>query len=212
MNNTMRKPDGSGRAVWIVAAAALMLTAAVPAPDATGTVAGTVTVKGRSADNTVVYIKQIEATPEPAGTPASLELDQKDKVFRPHLLPLQVGQQVHFKNGDSFNHNIHVYRGRRTLLNVIQGIDGENDWKPPRRGTYLVTCDIHTEMSAFVFAFDHPFFTSVPAAARSDFNIVGLPAGTYTLVAVRDVNKRLQRQEKEVVIRAGETASVDFVF
>ena len=175
-----------------------------------GTVQGIIQLKsGDKTLNTVVYLKEIEGVfPIPETTPL---MDQQDKVFVPHLLPIQKGQVVDFANGDLFNHNLHAYWGRRSMFNVIQAIKGKHEWKPPRAGEYLILCDLHREMSAFVFVFDHPFFTSVVNKRSSaDFKIEGIPDGTYMLVAVRDVDKRLVRKQQEVEIRSGQvTTEVD---
>jgi hypothetical protein len=46
--------------------------------------------KGRRSQSTVVYLRGVEGNYEPPQEPAVL--DQKSKVFTPHLLPLQKGQ------------------------------------------------------------------------------------------------------------------------
>ncbi|MDA2926107.1 carboxypeptidase regulatory-like domain-containing protein [Acidobacteria bacterium AH-259-G07] len=168
---------------------------------------------GAKNENTVVYLEGVTGGYQGRKQPAMI--GQKDKVFIPHLLPLQKSQSVKFANSDLFSHNVHVYWGRRSLFNVVQGIEGEHGWTPPRPGVYLVLCDIHREMSAFVFVFDHPFFSTVDhqgSTGASQFKIEGVPEGTYTLVAVRDMKRRLERQKQEVTIKAGQTTTVTFRF
>lgn len=163
--------------------------------------------KGRRSQNTVVYLRGVEGNYEPPQEPAVL--DQKSKVFIPHLLPLQKGQAVRFKNSDSLPHNVHLYWGRRSMLNQSQAPNSSYDWTPPRTGEYLILCNIHPEMMASILVFSHPFFAE---AASSQFKIENIPAGTYTLVAVRDVRGKLKEQEMEVSIKSGETARVTIKF
>lgn len=179
-----------------------------------GAVAGTVELSsGAKGENTLVYLQGISGDYPMSKQPALI--DQTNKVFVPHLLPIQKGQAVRFNNHDRFSHNVHLYWGRNTLFNVVQGIDGRHDWTPPRPGEYLILCDIHREMSAFVFVFEHPFFAMVPhdsSPKGSGFRIEGIPDGTYTLVAVRDIQRKLKRQEQTVTIQAGQTSTVRVQF
>ena len=76
---------------------------------------------------------------------------------------------------------------------------------------------IPCKMSAFILVYDHPFFTTVnprDSTASSPFKIENIPGGTYTLVSVREVERKgiLQRKEQEVTIAAGKTTTVNVRF
>jgi plastocyanin len=169
---------------------------------------------GAMNENVVVYLKGISGDYEAPERVAVM--DQKDEEFVPRLLSVQKGQPVKFKNSDLFTHNVHLYRGRRSLFNIAQGIRGQNDWTAPRSGEYLVLCDIHRKMSAFILVYDHPFFTTVhpQGFTAASFKIENIPGGTYTLVMVREVERKgiLQRKEQEVTIAAGKTTTVNVRF
>ncbi len=165
--------------------------------------------------NLAVYLKGITGIYDLQHPTAVI--DQEDKVFVPHLLPVQKGQKVLFKNSDPLTHNVHVYWGKRSMFNVVQGIDGDHEWIPQRTGQHVILCNIHTEMSAFLLVLDHPFFAIVdfpenPKKTSSQFKIQDIPEGTYTLVAVRDVRGKLVEREKEIMIKAGETTAVSIKF
>jgi plastocyanin len=168
-----------------------------------------------SGQNLAVYLKGIKGVYDFQHPTAVI--DQEDKVFIPHLLPVQKGQKVIFKNSDPLSHNVHVYWGRRSMFNSVQGIESSHEWVPPRTGQYVILCNIHTEMSAFLLVLDHPFFAIVDSPedskkASSQFKIQDIPEGTYTLVAVRDVRGKLVEREKEIMIKAGETTAVSIKF
>ncbi len=170
---------------------------------------------GAMNENVVVYLKGISGDYEAPERVAVM--DQKDEEFVPRLLSVQKGQPVKFKNSDLFTHNVHLYRGRRSLFNIAQGIRGQNDWAAPRSGEYLVLCNIHRKMSAFILVHDHPFFTTVNpqgSSTASPFKIEDIPGGTYTLVVAREVERKgvLQRKEQEVTIVAGKTTAVKVRF
>jgi plastocyanin len=162
----------------------------------------------------VVYLEGISGDYEAPKRVAVM--DQKDEEFVPRLLSVQKGQPVKFRNSDLFTHNVHLYRGRRSLFNIAQGIRGQNDWAAPRSGEYLVLCNIHRKMSAFILVHDHPFFTTVnpQGSTTASFKIENIPGGTYTLVSVREVERKgiLQRKEQEVTIAAGKTTTVNVRF
>jgi plastocyanin len=191
------------------------LLLAVPLISASDSKGGVLTGTIEWNEGAVVYLKGVSGDYEAPERTALM--DQIEEVFTPHLLAVQKGQTVRFGNSDPFTHNVHVYWGRRSRLNVAQGIGGHSDWIAPRSGEYLILCDIHRTMSAFIFVHDHPFFATVEpqsSTAAPQFKIEGIPAGTYTLVVVRDVEGKgmLQRQEQEVTIAAGKTTTVNIRF
>ena len=166
---------------------------------------------GYPRQNLAVYLKGVTGVYD-LRHPVAV-INQEDKVFIPHLLPIQKGQKVLFKNSDPLSHNVHVYWGRRSMFNVVQGIDSNHEWVPQRIGQYVILCNIHTEMSAFLLVLDHPFFAIVDSPedskrTSSQFKIQDVPEGTYTLVVVRDVRGKLVEREKEIIIKAGETKAV----
>ena len=179
-----------------------------------GVLTGTLEFTAGTGENVVMVLEGISGDYEAPERVAVM--DQKDEEFLPRLLSVQKGQPVKFTNNDPFTHNVHLFRGRRSLFNIAQGIRGQNDWTAPRSGEYLVLCDIHRKMSAFILVYDHPFFTTVTlqGSAASQFEIENIPGGTYTLVMVREGERKgmLQRKEQEVTIAAGKTTTVSVQF
>lgn len=186
----------------------LPVSSAAELPTA-GTLVGKIVLTNRRKGNegTIVYLRGIQGNFQPAQKMAAI--DQKRKVFMPHVLPVQKGATVRFFNSDPFTHNAHVYWDAHSMYNQAQPPQGSSDWTPPRTGEYVVLCNIHPEMSAFLVVLDHPFFALVVA---SEFKIENIPVGTYTLVAVRDVRGELKGQETQVTIKSGETTSVALKF
>ena len=208
--------------LWILAVSLSVSISAVgfamifPNNSNTGLLIGEIDLtRDGSGQNLAVYLKGIKGVYDFQHPTAVI--DQEDKVFIPHLLPVQKGQKVIFKNSDPLSHNVHVYWGRRSMFNSVQGIESSHEWVPPRTGQYVILCNIHTEMSAFLLVLDHPFFAIVDSPedskkASSQFKIQDIPEGTYTLVAVRDVRGKLVEREKEIMIKAGETTAVSIKF
>ncbi len=208
--------------LWILAVSLSVSLSAVgfamifPNSSNTGLLIGEIDLtRDGSGQNLAVYLKGITGIYDLQHPTAVI--DQEDKVFIPHLLPVQKGQKVIFKNSDPLSHNVHVYWGRRSMFNSVQGIESSQEWVPPRTGQYVILCNIHTEMSAFLLVLDHPFFAIVDLpedsnGTSSQFKIQDIPEGTYTLVAVRDVRGKLVEREQEIMIKAGETTAVSIKF
>lgn len=187
----------------LIAVSVAALMGSVTGAAANGTLAGKVEVaKGKKGENTVVYLKGVQGEYTPPSEPAVL--NQKNKVFIPHLLPLQRGQAVRFKNSDSLTHNVHLYWMKQSMLNKSQAPNSYDDWTPKRTGEHIILCNIHQEMMAALLVFDHPFFSEV----YSEFTIENIPEGTYTLVAVREVKGKLKEKTTEVTIKGGETTEI----
>ena len=68
-----------------------------------------------------------------------------------------------------------------------------------------VYCHIHSQMSASILVFDHPYFT-IPGADGT-FTIDGLPAGTYQVSAWHE---RIGENTQTVRIDGGRAAEIAF--
>lgn len=195
----------------IVTSLILYLGVGLPAANLhTGTLTGKIELtKGRKGENSIVYLKGVK---EPfLSLDQVAKMDQKGKTFVPHLLPVQKGQEVIFKDSDAFSHNVHIYWGKRSLFNQVQGPGQSSEWLPRRTGEYLVLCDIHREMSAFVLVFEHPFFAVVDHQVSEEFTLENIPEGTYTLVVVREERGDLKEYEQEITVEANKvnTATIE---
>jgi plastocyanin len=152
----------------------------------------------------VVYLEG--AFPRPAAPPTA-QMVQKDLMFLPWLLPVQVGTRVEFPNLDDTYHNIFSYSpakrfdlGRyrsdeRPIPSVLFDVPG------------LVTlhCDIHEHMRALILVVDTPHF--VVSDPQGRYRLDGLPAGRYVLKAWLDSKTTLERP---VLTQSGSTLHADF--
>lgn len=175
---------------------ALVLTVAaicLAAPVVAGSVEGKVEC-GRSCEDLVVYL---EGAPAAEAGSSSVVFDQRDKTFVPHVLPVVRGTQVDITNGDPILHNVHVYRGKETVLNISMPFQGQvTPHTFDESGVYRVLCDAHPEMSAFIVVLDHPWAAAVEE--DGSYHIGQVPAGSYTLVVHHLDGDRVQRSAVEV--------------
>lgn len=168
-----------------------------------GTIAGKVeTSPKKYAKDALVYIKEMKGTFTPPEK--SPEVDQKNLIFDPHVLPVLVGSTVAFRNSDNVLHNVFSPDNEKYNL----GTWGKGETKSytfKKLGAYAQLCNVHPEMQAYVVVLQNPFWSEV--GKDSAYKMVKVPPGAYTLVCW---NERLRSVEKEVVVKAGETITVDF--
>src|SRR3954469_1012415 len=153
----------------------------------------------------VVYLEG--SFPKAASLPTK-QVAQKDLMFIPALLAVQVGTKVEFPNleKDTY-HNIFSYSpAKRFDLGRYRP-----DEKPVPSETFdvagLVTlrCDIHEHMRGLILVLATPHFAVTDDSGH--FKLTGLPAGHYTLKAW--IDSRTTR-EHPVDLKAGSTAPRHF--
>ena len=140
-------------------------------------------------------------------TPPKKQVLQKDLMFSPGLLPVQVGTTIEFPNLDDTYHNIFSYSpAKRFDLGRYRP-----DERPIPSQTFdtpgLVTlrCDIHEHMRGLVLVLDTPHFVTTDPDGR--YRLSGIPPGKYRLKAWIDSKTT---HERPVKVKSGSTVRVDF--
>ena len=112
-------------------------------------------------------------------------MDQSSLTFSPDVLLVRTGEPVEFRNSDETLHNVHVAHDEdRTLgFNVAIPTDESYTYTFTRSGFYHVSCDIHPEMSASVFASASPYAMLTDGDGQFAFTDVPFGAWTVTIYA-----------------------------
>lgn len=156
----------------------LLILAVTSAPVFAGTVTGTADC-GKKCEEVVVYLEGGPVKSASGG--AEVVFDQKNRVFIPHVLPILKGTTVNITNGDPFLHNVHVYQGKDTVLNLALPFEGQViPHVFEETGVYQVLCDAHSEMSAYIVVLETPYFGTADEGGA--FEISDVAPGSYTLV------------------------------
>lgn len=185
--------------------AVCLVLAAVPS--AAWSAALEVEVRGRNGtllDSAVVFA--IPEKPRPGPPPRDTVMDQMDRMFVPHVLPVQKGTRVRFPNHDNVRHQVYSFSAaKRFQLPLYQGSPGAPVVfdKP---GVVDLGCNIHDRMSAFIVVVDTPHF-AVTQKGRAELN--DLPAGQYA-VRVWYEGMRAEPAPQQVELGAAETRPVAF--
>jgi len=158
--------------------------------------------------NVLVYVKEGLGSRKfdpPAG---KLEFEQKGCQYTPHVLGIQVGQELEIVNSDPTLHNVHSLSKENAQFNVAQPKQGMRLTKKfDKPEVFKVKCEVHTWMGAYIGVFGHPYF-----AVTSDdgsFKLKNLPAGDYTIEAWHE---KYGTQTMKVKVAAGGAATADFKF
>lgn len=134
--------------------------------------------KGRPVDDAVVVLVPTgtASTPgRPAGPPAVM--DQVDKEFVPHVLPVNVGTAVTFPNRDNIKHHVYSFSPAKKFELPLYIGTPTSPVVFDRTGVVVLGCNIHDWMVAYVYVAPTPWFAKTGADGRA--RIADVPAGAY---------------------------------
>jgi plastocyanin len=195
--------------------------------------------------NALVFLKAIDAGkdwPESMRSDdRTFQIDQKMCQYVPHVQWVRPGTQAVILNSDRADHNIHGFKSnleKNSLADTKFNFSSEPDTKKDAIGDayleeaakYVVKCDIHPWMNAYVHVVPHPYHVLTTAkdsdaCKAGEFTLTDVPPGTYTLVIWKESPKEEAVvgsdgkigtynygddlvQEVEVKVEAGKTTEV----
>lgn len=175
------------------------MTATVQAGDLHGVV--TVTGQKNNAD-AVVYIDAIAGKTFPAPKEHA-QMDQKDLMFQPHVLPVLMGTTVDFVNSDAVMHNVFSPDKCCEQFNL-------GSWPQGQKRSYTfknlcvatLLCKVHPEMEGYVLVLPTPYFAVTDK--KGAYTIKDVPDGTYT---VKAWHEKFKKEYSGSVKVAGDTSS-----
>ena len=136
-------------------------------------------------------------------------IDQRGCHYQPHVLGVMVNQTLKLRNSDGLLHNVHALPKVNTPFNMAMPANRtEADTKfGKEEGMFLVKCDVHGWMTAYVGVFANPYFAV--SGPDGKFSIAGLSPGTYEIEAWHE---KLGIRTATVTVAADKPAKVDFSF
>ena len=166
---------------------------------------------GGGLENVVLYISEGLPASAQSEVPSQVPVfDQKNCMYTPHVLAMDVNQKFKVTTSDQTTHNIHP------LPNALTGnipwnqsqppgaAPVEKSWKAPEM--IPVQCNIHPWMHGWFAVIKGPYATS---DANGSYTINNVPPGSYTVTAWQE---ELGTQTAKVTVAAGGSASADFTF
>ena len=159
--------------------------------------------------NVFVYVKEGLDGSMSFPTPASaVVVDQNGCRYVPHVVGVQAGQDLTFRNSDGLLHNINASPSTNRGFNISQPVNMDTNRDFGMAEVMVpVRCDVHGWMTAFVGVVDHPFHGVTGMEGGADLGM--LPPGEYVVEAWHE---RYGMQTANVTVATGETAMVSFSF
>lgn len=154
--------------------------------------------------NAVVSIKGLKGNNNQS-LPKNAVIDQKNKTFLPHVLPLPAGGTVTFKNTDPFVHRIISDSDTKKLRMELAYEGATMEATFDQSGIVELWCDDHKRMQAWILVMETAFFAVTNE--KGHFSIPNIPAGRYT---VEVWHEALGAQTQEIEVKEGEDIKVDF--
>lgn len=185
---------------------ALIATAVVCAP----LFAGTVEIRVQDPRGSVVRDAVVYAVPEGRALPLARKtavMDQKNRMFIPHVLAVQTGTAVRFPNSDDIRHHVYSFSPAKPFQLPLYKGTPANPVLFDRAGVVTLGCNIHDQMSAFIVIVDTPYFERTGGDGRATLRDV--EPGKY-VVHVWYPEMRDEPQPATITIVGGERVDVSF--
>jgi plastocyanin len=163
-------------------------------------------VRGRAIRDAVVYA-------EPVGRALPLAqktaiMDQKNRMFIPHVLPVQTGTSVRFPNSDDIRHHVYSFSpAKQFQLPLYKGTPATPELFD-KAGVVTLGCNIHDQMSAFIVIVDTPYFSKT--AANGQAVLHGVEPGRY-LLRIWYPDMRDEPVAQNVTVKGAERIDATFV-
>jgi hypothetical protein len=168
--------------------------------------------EGNGLENVVLYLSQGLSGGAESQVPSSEpEFNQKNCMYTPHVLAMDVGQKYKVVTSDQTTHNIHPLPNPMTgniPWNVSQPPGAapiEKSWKA-EEVPIPVQCNIHPWMHGWFIVVKGPYATTDD---KGNFTIDNVPPGSYTVTAWQET---YGTQTQKATVSAGGSASANFTF
>jgi plastocyanin len=137
-----------------------------------------VTVDGKAIDGAVVVIRN--ANPAAAlAKPMAATMDQINRSFTPHVLIVPTGSSVAFANSDVVSHQVYSFSATKKFQLPLYKGKAPSPIMFETPGVVTVGCNIHDQMSAYVFVVDAQHFGRTDKAGT--WSVADVPPGDYQM-------------------------------
>ena len=172
--------------------------------------AGTIVVDVRDPKAAPLLDAVVYAAPEGREMPPAARaavMDQKNKTFIPHVLPVQVGTSVKFPNSDDIQHQVYSFSPAKTFnLPLYKGTPA-NPIVFTAPGVVTLGCNIHDTMNGYIVVVETPYFEKTEVSGRVELR--NLPAGKYV---VRVWHPDMKEEPAQQIVTVSEADRPELAF
>jgi hypothetical protein len=151
--------------------------------------------------NVLVYLRDVVYRGTLPPTPR--EIVQEHESFVPRVAAVTKGSTVSFPNADPIFHNVFSLSGTGPFDLGRYPSPQTRTRTFIRSGLVKVFCHIHSQMSASIVVFDHPFFAAPDGTGT--FVLRDIPPGQYTIVGWHE---RIGERSRPIEVTAGQSVDV----
>jgi hypothetical protein len=162
-------------------------------------------------ENVVLYISEGLSADAASAKPTAVPVfDQKNCLYTPHVLAMDVSQDFKVITSDQTAHNIHPEPN--PLTGNIPWNQSQPPGAPPVTKSWKapemihVKCNIHPWMSGYFAVVKGPYATT---DENGSYTIQNVPPGSYTVTAWQET---YGPQTQKVTVAAGAAATANFTF
>lgn len=160
----------------------------------------------RALGNVIVALIDVPAERVSSVEPQTLTLDNVGCRFEPHAAVLTAGSTVVATNSDAVLHTTHLY-GPAEMNLSLPVVGATSSRTLERSGLYVVKCDVHGWMQAFIRVAEHGF--QAVTDADGQFRMDSVPSGNYTMELWHE---KLGTMQRAVEVKDGAPTWVEIEF
>jgi plastocyanin len=157
----------------------MFLTLAAPMAAAATLTIDVRNARGGAVEDAVVYA--VREGRESGGAPAkrTAVMDQKNRMFVPHVLAIQTGTAVEFPNSDDVRHQVYSFSPAKKFQLPLYTGTPASPIVFDKPGVVNLGCNIHDRMSAYIVAVDTPYFAAT--GRDGHVTLLNLGSGRYVV-------------------------------
>ena len=129
---------------------------------------------GQPVEDAVVFVYG-EADGPFKGREMPYEMDQVDKTFVPHVLPILVGSKVRFPNLDNIHHHLYSFSSPMTFELPLYKGEPTAPLVFSRPGVVKLACNIHDWMMGIILVLPNPYFARTGPDGQANLSVPDLP-------------------------------------
>lgn len=165
-----------------------------------------VTGAGNALADVVIFVSA--GAPDENAPSVAAVFTQKGCRYIPHILPIQVNQELKIQNEDAVSHNIHPQSKMNREWNKSQPPGSPAITEKYEKAEFIpVKCNIHPWMHGTFAVMKNSHYTI--SNETGAFTLTNLAPGKYTITAWQEF---YGEQSQEVTISGSETKTITFVF
>lgn len=132
---------------------------------------------GKPVEDAVVTLTAASAGATGARPATTAAIDQIDREFVPHVLPVPVGTAVSFPNRDNIKHHVYSFSAPKKFELPLYSGTPASPVVFDKPGVVALGCNIHDWMVGYVYVLTTPWFGTSGPGGR--VRLADVPAGAY---------------------------------